>query len=77
MLSNDDFYPTSPNYCLCTTRGNAEITSFLSHAVLVHCQTLTIAGLIYSVLLQLMLLQLCGFLNIVITGVKLCVILGP
>jgi len=30
---------------------NAKIASFLLHAILVHCQTLTIAGLIYSVLL--------------------------
>jgi len=45
-------YCTSPN--ISAVRGkcwNAKIGSFLSHAVLVHCQTLTIAGLIYSVLL--------------------------
>jgi len=41
------------------------------------CQTLTVAGLIYSVLLQVMLLLMCGSLKLTVVGVKLWTVLEP
>jgi len=54
MLSNGDLLSHLSKLMCLHYLGkcwNAKIASFLSHAVLVHCQTLTVAGLIYSVML--------------------------
>ena len=74
-------YPTSPNYCICTTWEmlkckNCIFSPTCSISALLDFNQL-LAKFIQSCYSQLMMLLLCGSLNLVVIGDKLWIILGP